>query len=591
MALGKAFIEVHADTKPFARELQKELDRIVKESGSGDLKKSGVKLGESLGDGISEGVDKNKGKVRKSVKNLVPGEKETSNIFSRFSKGIIDSIDDGLSGLPAEVKVALGAALLAITPFLGASIAGVVGAALGTAFAGIGVLLAFQFQRVRLEGAGLVTFLRDLFTTAAKGFVDPVIAGIRTIETRFAALAPTLTRIFDIAAGFVEPLTDGLVGFFENLAPGLEESLGNVTDLVDILAFHLKVLGRTFGDALLIITGNDDLGVALYDFLTLVETIILTGAVLIRVLTEIYKYFRLIVGLVSPVLYLAGAFDKTGAAITRTRGPLGGFQSTLDDLVAPTDAEEKALKDVNDQLEAFTSNTAAAWHSNINFEQTLDDMSASLKKNKGELDLNKQAGRDHQSAILAAAEALQKQRSDTILLTGDTEKANITFEKNKKRLEEQAVAGGISAKKFQELTDAILAIPPTTPGPTISPASVTSVNNAIADWRELRTLINNSHAAGKDIRARPLGTYKGYANGGVFTSPTVGLFAESGPEAIIPLSNPARAQQVMAQAGLGGTGNVSVYIGNDQINAYIDKRVDTRLSMTARSMSYGVRPV
>jgi TP901 family phage tail tape measure protein len=45
-----------------------------------------------------------------------------------------------------------------------------------------------------------------------------------------------------------------------------------------------------------------------------------------------------------------------------------------------------------------------------------------------------------------------------------------------------------------------------------------------------------------------------HALGGVFTTPHVGMVAEAGPEAIIPLSNPARAAQVMAQAGLSGTG-------------------------------------
>ena len=41
-----------------------------------------------------------------------------------------------------------------------------------------------------------------------------------------------------------------------------------------------------------------------------------------------------------------------------------------------------------------------------------------------------------------------------------------------------------------------------------------------------------------------------HAEGGVFSQPHMGIVAERGPEAIVPLSNPMRAMQVMHQAGL-----------------------------------------
>lgn len=45
-----------------------------------------------------------------------------------------------------------------------------------------------------------------------------------------------------------------------------------------------------------------------------------------------------------------------------------------------------------------------------------------------------------------------------------------------------------------------------------------------------------------------------FAQGGLVTQPTVGLVGEDGPEAIIPLNKPARAAQIMRQAGLSGGG-------------------------------------
>jgi len=49
-----------------------------------------------------------------------------------------------------------------------------------------------------------------------------------------------------------------------------------------------------------------------------------------------------------------------------------------------------------------------------------------------------------------------------------------------------------------------------------------------------------------------------FAMGAVFTQPTLGVFGESGPEVIIPLSKPARAQQLLAQTGLASTTPTSV---------------------------------
>lgn len=44
------------------------------------------------------------------------------------------------------------------------------------------------------------------------------------------------------------------------------------------------------------------------------------------------------------------------------------------------------------------------------------------------------------------------------------------------------------------------------------------------------------------------------AHGGIVTSPELSLIGEAGPEAVIPLNRPNRARQIMAEAGLGGSG-------------------------------------
>lgn len=61
-----------------------------------------------------------------------------------------------------------------------------------------------------------------------------------------------------------------------------------------------------------------------------------------------------------------------------------------------------------------------------------------------------------------------------------------------------------------------------------------------------------------------------HGSGGIFSTPHLGLVAESGPEAIIPLSNPGRAASIMSAAGLGGGGDV--YLDGAKVGRVLRKQ-------------------
>lgn len=91
----------------------------------------------------------------------------------------------------------------------------------------------------------------------------------------------------------------------------------------------------------------------------------------------------------------------------------------------------------------------------------------------------------------------------------------------------------------------------------------------------------------------------GFAVGGIVDRPTIAHVGEAGPEAIIPLTNPKRAREVMEDAGLvsiaaglGGSDNatVIVYLGTEQITDILDVRVDKGLARAARDITRGDRP-
>ena len=89
----------------------------------------------------------------------------------------------------------------------------------------------------------------------------------------------------------------------------------------------------------------------------------------------------------------------------------------------------------------------------------------------------------------------------------------------------------------------------------------------------------------------------GLASGAVLTSPTVAVLAERGPEVVIPLSNPARARQLVDESGLSSvvnldkqaTTNVRVFIGQRELTEIIRVETDQAIGAQAEILTNGPR--
>lgn len=82
----------------------------------------------------------------------------------------------------------------------------------------------------------------------------------------------------------------------------------------------------------------------------------------------------------------------------------------------------------------------------------------------------------------------------------------------------------------------------------------------------------------------------GYAEGGIVSRPTYALVGESGPEVILPLSDPRRSAQLMQQAGIG-TANiaVTVNVASGDPNT-IAAAIDAKLRQLVRNANALGRP-
>jgi tape measure domain-containing protein len=128
---------------------------------------------------------------------------------------------------------------------------------------------------------------------------------------------------------------------------------------------------------------------------------------------------------------------------------------------------------------------------------------------------------------------------------------------------------------------------------------VTPITNAIAHATSAYTLMKSyientpisSHATVNvtSTGAKPHygqnGQLLGYwASGGIVNRPQIGVIGESGPEAIIPLTKPRRARELMQQAGLAGAG------GYDTVNINVVMPAGTTLVGMARDVGEAIAP-
>lgn len=588
MALGKAFIEVHADTKPFAQELGRELDAIIRASEK-EVRVSSRRVGETISKETGEGIRRNRNQISKGLEDAVAG---SSGFAARLVKGIIDTIDDGLSGLPAELKIALGAALVALLPVavaFGAALASAItaGLALG-GLAVIGVLLASQFTEVQDRAQEVFANIRTTILEGSEFFARNFLNALNLVERRFRALDVQLTSVFNTAARVIVPVTDALFGLVEEALPGFISGLSNIDDFLAPLQVGFRLIGRAVGDMFDTILSHPEAPGAFYDILIAVEDLVQVLTFLIDVGLDFY-------GVLKDIVSLGGLIDfqdiEDVEMLGREMGIAGDLAGFFGDAVkgtiGPTEAETEAIDELNQAIKLLTQLTAAQVSNEIAFQQGIDDLTESITKNKDTLNLHNQAGRDNARVLLELATTILKTRDDTIQLTGDVGAAERAFNSQRDEIYRTARQMGLTATEVDKVIGALLRIPaPKQAGVTSTSLSrLEDFNQALQETIYLQSLVDPTY------NPRGPGGQQRFADGGIVTGPTNALIGEAGPEAVIPLTNPARAAQLLNESGLSAMASptVNVYIGNEQLQAYIAVETNRQMAAAARAVSYGTR--
>lgn len=242
--LGEAFIEVHADTKAFDRELAPKLKAALAAAGA-KLEPDAVKLGKKTSVKISEGVDKNNSWLRRSFRKIGVIMAGEGNSWSKMFKGPFERMAKGnfiLTRMFGQTAVAVGGATVRLARFaaastkLAASVAVLGAEVLELSLVGIKMLAGFGGDATKSVSAVANAFVQVGVSAAA---LIPQIIGM---AINIAALAAAVV-LLEIALGaLVAILTVALAPFatlvgFLVLIPSLVTG-AVVTILPLVIALH-----------------------------------------------------------------------------------------------------------------------------------------------------------------------------------------------------------------------------------------------------------------------------------------------------------------------------------------------------------------
>jgi hypothetical protein len=648
--LGEAYVEVRADLDKFGKDLDRGLLALTNKFEKSLNSSLGKKLGTDVGRGTREGIVSEFNGIGKELDKALSGVNSVKSrgrkVGRELSQGIGDGIDehgpiakalsnvitafeDGFSSLPVEAKAAVAGAILALTPIVLGGVAALVNVAtLGLATT-VGTILAFQFKEVQDRGQETLDNLRERAVSAARFFIDPLDKAFDTIDYRLALLQPTLDRLFERASQFVGPLTDATLGLVDETIRGIERGLEalDIPGVGEATVQGLRDIGVELGELFETLLANENTDEVLLDLFESVATLVAGLKVFLNFGLDVYGFM---IDLANVMGNVADAIGDVVSALV----DLATFNGTLDNLTAKikgvgdawlqddmitknvikttdeynvaadgtlrlTKKQEKAQKELIKQLKAQNDLVNDLISTNVDYQEAVDNTIAGFKEYKTSLDAGEEAGRGNIRNIQSQIDKLKEYVTAQVTSGKMTEGQARTYYNNEiQRLRDEFTKRGGNIKQFEEIFGWLTKL-----------AGFQNIPDKFGPFRislqDTATLLNAVTTAVTALANAPKpaapkhGTGRGpqpYADGGFINEPTFGMLGENyRREVVLPLTQPQRSMSLLAKSPLagmlGGTPNVNVFVGNEQL-ASRQFAVATGVSRAnARSMTQRPRSI
>lgn len=294
--------------------------------------------------GIADDMNKLGAKIPETFSKPSTKKKIKDEVSETIKGGIqfgFSSIGDVIKAMPSEMKLA-GAALGGLVGLQAASAiaailtGGILAGAAAGAVAG-GLKLAAQDPEVKdaasALGSQVTANLQAMATTA--GFSGQAIESLDKVGDAWGRNSVLIRDALHAAADYVQPLTDAVIGFAENVLPSITKAVQRAEPVVRVLEKGIPQLGAGIGRMLDDMTKNADEGAAALQMVFDITTA-LVGA-LGKAVDNGARFYGTMLDVGSSV---SGAMEDFADIL-----PIFGF---LKDYLHDTNDEFEKLRDISD---------------------------------------------------------------------------------------------------------------------------------------------------------------------------------------------------------------------------------------------------
>jgi hypothetical protein len=333
----------------------------------------------------------------------------------------------------------------------------------GVGLAGIGAGIAGQIQDARVESAarGLAGEVAEGFRSATGAFAQPLADVLFAARQEWQKLSVGIHTTMDYLAPEVRVLGAGLLGFVDNLVPGLERAAVAALPLVDTFSHWLPEFGAEFAGLLDTMAENsDDLNEGLKLVLGTLSAIVQVTSTLIEVASFLRKPAEWSVGTIIPAIK---SLTNSG---TKAIDVLDHTADSAAALAAAAAAASPSLEELSKRLNQTAMSSAMlagqmtdkvinamlrADEASLSLAESQTRLKETLKENGHAFDIHTAKGQANRAAILGVVRS-NLQFYDTMIQSGySAEQAAKSYDQNTAALEAQLSKAHFTKAEIQSL--------------------------------------------------------------------------------------------------------------------------------------------
>lgn len=525
-----------SQAKARVRELGDEFNRTGKVDVFDNLRSANKEL---------RGLERIKGDLTKS---LVAGVEDAGRDVMKgvpaFGSGVVRSISEAVSSMPPPAQAAIyggiAGAIGAGSSLIGSAAAAAIIGGVGAGGLAIGIAEAVKDPAVATAFSGLGGQLGKALEDDAQVFAGPLIKASHIFADEFAKMEPDIAGSFGELSKEVVPLAKGLSGLAREALPGIRAAATAAGPVFDRLARDAPIIGHEIGEFL------HDIAESSPGAVNGLEDLLAAGGTALRVAGGVIKELSFGLELLHNEGNLAQtvaefqaagyAADHGGESFSKLADIFGRDRDQADDLT-------QSLRRMSDELADELGKTMSVKEAADGWSRSLLNLRSSVDENGRSLDATTEKGLNNRDAILASAQAAERQREATIAAAGGQnaskeaiEAANAKYGAQIDQLRQLALNLGFSKAAVDDLIKGLDAIP-----------VVKRTEIQIRATGDVETFRSVQHLANGAFTAH---TVKARAGGGPVSAGVPYLVGEKGPE----LFTPGQSGTIVPNGALTGGG-------------------------------------